>query len=319
VIVTVTLNPALEVRYDADQVELGTANRVSRVRSRAGGRGLTVAGLVQIFGHDVVAAGLVGGSSGELIRTDLARSGVATQFTRISAESRRSIRIVAASTSQVTTLEEPSPYITTEELGRLATDYRALLDGATAVVLCGSLPAGLPAETYGSLTSYATEAGVPVILNASGSALRHGAARGPALVIPEGVAEVTEFARAGTGRDGTGAPSAVVLLTDRGVRVVTADGEWHAAGQPVTGEAGTGEPGTGESGTGESAATGALTSGRLDALVAGFVPGIALGWSWPDMLRHALALVESVTSDGEADLAAYEKLLPEVTVTGPRG
>jgi hypothetical protein len=143
-------------------------------------------------------------------------------------------------------------------------------------------------------------------------------------VIPEGVAEVTEFARAGTGRDGTGAPSAVVLLTDRGVRVVTADGEWHATGQPVTGEPGAGEPGTGESGTGESgagesAATGALTSGRLDALVAGFVPGIALGWSWPDMLRHALALVESVTSDGEADLAAYEKLLPEVTVTGPRG
>ena len=184
-IVTVTLNPALQVRYDADQVELGVANQVSRVRYHAGGRGLTVARLLQTFGHEVVAAGLAGGSSGDLIRAELARAGVATQFTRIGAESRRTVRIADAATGQVTSLEEPAPYITTEELGRLAADYRALLDGATAVVLCGSLPTGLPAETYGSLTRYAAEAGVPVILNAGGSALRHGAARGPALVIPE--------------------------------------------------------------------------------------------------------------------------------------
>ncbi len=58
-------------------------------------------------------------------------------------------------------------------------------------------------------------------------------------------------------------------------------------------------------------------SGRRDALVAGFVPGIALGWSWPDMLRHAVALAESVTPGGDADLGAYEKLLSTVQVTGP--
>ena len=174
-IVTVTLNPALHVRYDADRFELGTANRVSRVRHQAGGRGLAVARLLQTFGHEVVAAGLAGGSSGELIRIELAKAGVATQFTRIGAESRRVVRITDGSAGQVTSLQEPSPYITTEELGRLAADYRALLDGATAVVLCGSLPTGLPAETYGSLTSYATSAGVPVILDADGSALRYGA------------------------------------------------------------------------------------------------------------------------------------------------
>jgi tagatose 6-phosphate kinase len=321
VIVTVTLNPALHVRYDADQVELGAANQVSRVRQHAGGRGLTVARLLHRFGHDVVAAGLAGGSSGELIRTELARMGVATQFTRISAESRRSVRIADASAGQVTSLEEPAPYITTEELGRLAADYRALLDGATAVVLCGSLPTGLPAETYGSLTSYAAEAGVPVILNARGSALRHGAERGPTLVIPEGTADFAQpgpASAAGNGAGGSeaggpeaGRPGAVVLLTERGVRAVTADGVWQASAEP--GPAGAeGEPTTGEPVSVEP------TRGRRDALVAGFVPGIALGWSWPDMLRHALALADSVTPDGEADLAAYEKLLPEVTVTGPR-
>jgi tagatose 6-phosphate kinase len=303
VIVTVTLNPTLLVRYDADRLDLHAANRVSRVRHAAGGRGLAVARLLQRFGHDVVAAGLAGGSSGELIRAELARTGVATQFTRISAESRRAIRISEAATGQLTTLEEPAPYITTEELGRLASDYRALLDGATAVVLCGSLPAGLPAETYGSLASYAADAGVPVILNAGGSALRHAAARGLALVIPDemdGPATAAQLMAAGT--------SAVVLPSERGVRAITGEGEWHAA--------------IGSASASDRAGLGPAdlaASGRRDALVAGFVPGIALCWSWPDMLRHAVALADSVTPDGEADLRAYEKLLPGVAVTVPAG
>ena len=87
-IVTVTLNPSLHVRYDAERVQLGASNRVSRVRHQVGGRGLAVARLLRTFGHEVVAAGLAGGSAGELIRTELAKTGVATQFTRISAESR---------------------------------------------------------------------------------------------------------------------------------------------------------------------------------------------------------------------------------------
>jgi tagatose 6-phosphate kinase len=313
VIITVTLNPALYVHYQADRLVQGAANEVGRVRHEAGGRGLAVARLLHTFGHEVVAAGLAGGSSGELIRIELARAGVATQFTRITAESRRVVRVADASTGLVTSFDEPAPYITTEELGRLAADYRAMLDGATAVVLCGSLPAGLPAETYGSLTSYATGAGVPVILDAGGSALRYGAARGPALAIPDSretagpdAADAEAADRLAGELMAIGAAS-VVLLTERGTRAVTAEGQWHAAITP-------GANALGEQGD----ASEETLAGRRDALVAGFVPGIALGWSWPDTLRHAVALSESVTSDAEPDLDAYEKLLPEVTVAGPR-
>ena len=109
-IVTVTLNPALHVHYQADRVELGASNQVGRVRHEAGGRGLAVARLLHTFGHDVVAAGLAGGSAGELIRNDLARGGVATQFTRIAAESRRVVAVDSAD-GQVTSFAEPSPYI----------------------------------------------------------------------------------------------------------------------------------------------------------------------------------------------------------------
>jgi len=306
VIVTVTLNPALHVHYQADRVVLGAANAVGRVRFEAGGRGLAVARLLHTFGHEVVAAGLAGGSSGELIRNELAKAGVATQFTRIGAESRRVVRIADASAGLLTSFEEPAPYITTEELGRLAADFRTLLDGATAVVLCGSLPTGLPAEIYGSLTSYATGAGVPVILDAAGSALRYGAARGPALAIPDisqtagGAAEGSQSADSVVAELMAGGVNSVVLLTEDGTRAVTAKGRWHAAAviPPAPGDPGE-----------------QTLAGRRAALVAGFVPGVAFGWSWPDMLRHAVALSASVTPDGEADLAAYEKLLPEVTVT----
>jgi fructose-1-phosphate kinase PfkB-like protein len=284
VIVTVTLNPALRVGYQAERVGLGQTNEVSRVRYRPGGRGLAVARVLHTFGHEVVAAGLVGGASGEVIRAQLAQAGVAAQFTRIAGESRRVLEVADACDGPVTTFREPAPYITTEELGRLAADYRSLLADAEAVVLCGSLPDGLPAETYGSLASYAEDAGVPVVLDARGSVLWHGASRRPALVMPEDADHdpATLIARGAGG---------VAFLSGDVVRVATARAQWQAG--LVSGE-----------GIGRS----------RDALVAGLVPGVALGWSWPDMLRHAVALAAAVGANGEVDLDAYEALVPKVSV-----
>ena len=283
-ILCVALNPALHVDYAGEKVRLGADNLVSSVRHRAGGRGLAVARLLHTFGHEVTASGLAGGSAGELLRAELARAGVATRFTRIGAETRRITRVADTADAATTTFREPAPYITTVELGRLAADYRRLLDGATAVVLCGGLPAGLPPDIYGSLTSYAVDAGVPVVLDAGGTELRYGAARGPALVIPEPGDDVdTE----------TGGASAVVCVTELGLQALTPEGQWQADHA-------------------EPAERAVLSR---DGLVAGFVPGTALGWSWPDMLRHALALASSVSPDGEVDLDAYELVLSGVRVT----
>jgi len=290
VIVTVTLNPALHVGYQADRVGLGQANDVTRVSYRAGGRGLAVARMLHTFGHEVVAAGLVGGASGEVIRTELAQAGVATQFTRIAGESRRVLEVTGTRDGPVTSFREPAPYITTEELGRLAADYRSLLADAEAVVLCGTLPDGLPVETYGSLASYAADAGVPVVLSAGGTALRHGASRGPALVMPEPAGQdFAELIETGAG--------AVATRSGPAVRVVAAGERWQAS----------------LAGRGEAAGAGDASRSR-DALVAGLVPGIALGWSWPDMLRHAVALAAAVGADGDVDLDAYEALVPKVRI-----
>jgi len=333
VIVTITLNAALRVAYTAGDLDADGIRAVSRPGYRAGGRGVAVARLLRAFGHDVLAAGLAGGVTGELIRNDLAESGVPTAFTLIRGESRRIFRFAGPKPESVRQFGEPGPYITTEELGRFAGDYRRLMAGAAAVVLCGSLPDGLPPEIYGSLVTYAAEAGVPVILDAGGEELKHAVGHRPDLVVAE-----TSSADPGLGaalvRLGAGAAAVTTGQVAGGqvIRAVTATGEWTAritlAAPPQHVRRAMGP------GAALRPASGAVDSGAAyeparAALVAGLVPGQLLGWSWPDRLKNALALAAAAQGtagpDGAAvpegqgtrylvDLAAYERLLDTVTV-----
>jgi len=287
VIITITLNATLYVSYTAvgpaePETETQPADvvPVGRPRYRAGGRGVTVARVLSAFGHDVLAAGLAGGVAGELIREDLARYGVPAAFTQIRAESRRIFQFEPGALQ----FGEPGPYITTEELGRFAGDYRKLLTSAAAVVLCGSLPEGLPPDMYSSLVRYAAEAGVPVILDAGGEELVLAIRHHPALVVAE-----SRDADAAQRLVRMGAGAAAVICGEK-VQVATAAGEWVAALPDQ-------QPGY------------ALDRG---ALVAGLVPGELLAWSWPDRLRHSLALASS--PGGDVDPRAYEGLLDNVIV-----
>ena len=291
VIITVTLNAALHVAYRVGRAAAPEpVTPVSRPRYLAGGRGVTVARVLHEFGHDVLATGLAGGATGELIVQDLARSGVPAGFTQIRGESRRIFAFDDG--AEVRRFAEPGPYITTEELGRFAADYRSTLSSAAAVVLCGSLPDGLPPDMYASLVRYAAEAGVPVVLDAGGEELVLAARKCPDLV-------VAEAKDAGAARDLLrGGAAAAAVLNDSTVQVVTRSASWTAHVPPPAG-----------SGT---------SSVALDrgALVAGLVPGELLGWSWPDRLRHSLALAAAVArSDREPYLRAYEPLLETVKIT----
>lgn len=289
-IVVVTLEPAVHVSYETQRIVPGQSHPVGRVSYRAGGRGPAVARMLHTFGHEVVAAGLAGGTAGDLVKAELSRVGVPTQFTPIVMESRRVVEVTDLSTGTTTSFAEPSPYITTEELGRLAADYRALIEGASGAVLCGGVPDALPPETFATFATYAAEAGVPVVLDAGGTALAHGVARKPALVIPEELPGDGPGDPAGLVAAGVGA---VVTMSGPEVTVLTGDQEWRARldheqppGQPMS----------------------------RDALVAGFVPGVTLGWSWPDSLRHAVSLAATASLSGRVDLVTYERLLPQVAV-----
>jgi tagatose 6-phosphate kinase len=269
------------------------------VRHRAGGRGVAVARVLHTFGHEVLAAGLVGGATGELIREDLGRSGIPVAFTEIARESRRVLEVTDTGVGRTIRLREPGPYVTTEELGRFAGDYRRLLADATAVVLCGTLPAGLPPEIYGSLATWAAEAGVPVILNAGGSALGYAASRRPDLVVPDADGHPAADPAVGEALLRLGAAAVAIPWPGR-VAVVTKAGRWNAS-----------LDGPGE---GPPEVTDGTGPESLGALVAGLVPGLLLGWSWPDLLQHAVAVAAAAAPSGDVNLAAYERLVDSVTV-----
>ncbi|MBO0818145.1 MAG: 1-phosphofructokinase, partial [Actinobacteria bacterium] len=219
-IVTVTLNTALNVSYEAAGITWYGVNEVPPPRHQAGGRGITVARVLNTFGHDVVAAGLAGGATGEMIRADLATSGIPAEFTWTGTESRRIVRITDTASGRSALFREARPYITTEELGRFAADYRRLMRDATAAVLCGSLPAGLPTEIYGTLATYASDAGVPVVVDAGGGELRYAVARGPELAVADPLPDPDALIAAGAG--------AVVVPSGGELLAVTPEGRWHA-------------------------------------------------------------------------------------------
>ncbi len=313
-IVTVTLNAALDVAYEAEGPSWQATRDITRVRHRAGGSGVAVARVLYKFGHEVVVAGLAGGSTGELIREDLGRSGIPVALTGISQESRRMLAVTDTVSGQTMRLREPGPYVTTEELGRFAGDYRHMLSDATAVVLCGSLPLGLPPEIYGSLATYAAEAGVPVILSTGGEALQHAAARRPDLVVPD---EENEPLAAGSGGSAgsEGPASAEAEAADQAADQAAGSGDALLAQGAAAVAVPAGDRITVVTKAGRWSATlPGLTSGSPGPLVGGLVPGLLLGWSWPDLLRHAAAVAAAATIAGDVNLTEYERLVDQVAV-----
>jgi hypothetical protein len=140
---------------------------------------------------------------------------------------------------------------------------------------------------------------VPVILNAGGSALGYAASRRPDLVVPDADGRPAADPAVGEALLRLGAAAVAIPWPGR-VAVVTKAGRWNAS-----------LDGPGE---GPPEVTDGTGPESLGALVAGLVPGLLLGWSWPDLLQHAVAVAAAAAPSGDVNLAAYERLVDSVTV-----
>jgi tagatose 6-phosphate kinase len=313
VILAVALNATVNVSYEAEGIAWGAPNHISRMTSRAGGGSLAVARVLAGLGEDVLVAGFAGGGGGDLIEADLARAGVATAFTRIGRESRRVIEVLDEAREESTRLSEPAPFITTEELGRFAGEFRKLLPGLDAVVLSGGLAAGLPLDMYASLASYAAEASVPAIVHAGGPVLWRTLDRHPALVL---IASTAGVPGAGVSES----PAALLARGSRAAVMLSGAALLAAAGPGPARPAPGGRADPGAAGPGPDGQWRAALEGypglslSAEAVVAGLLPAVTQGWSWPDALRHAVALGASADLLGEIDLDAYDLLSSEVVL-----
>lgn len=185
-ILTVTLNAALDVTYLVeDGVHPGATHRVRSVAQRAGGKGVNTARVLTSLGEPVLALGLAGGAPGAELRADLDAAGLAHRFTAVAGASRRTVAVVDASGAVgVTGFWEPGPQVSAAEWRAFLTDFRAALPTATAVLLAGSLPPGVPRDAYAVLVSLASTAGLPTLVDADAQALRAALPARPTLVKP---------------------------------------------------------------------------------------------------------------------------------------
>jgi len=174
VIVTVTLNAAMDRTLLVPSFNLGHRHRASQAVASAGGKGLNVARALRGLGVPVVATGFVGGRTGTQIGDDLMNEGILNDFVRIEGESRTSTAVLDPIADQYTEINEWGPEVSADELGRFREKLEYLTQGAEFVVFAGSLPRGVDPAFYGELVRDLAKQQVLTVLDTEGEPLRLG-------------------------------------------------------------------------------------------------------------------------------------------------
>ncbi|MGW1026107.1 1-phosphofructokinase family hexose kinase [Streptomyces sp. NPDC002577] len=302
-ILTVTLNTALDITYRVPSLRPHASHHVTEVTERPGGKGLNVARVLAALGHPVAVTGFAGGGTGRALQEALTGvPGITDALVPVSGATRRTVAVVDATTGDTTQLNEPGPVIAPAEWSAFLEVYEDLLRSSSAVALCGSLPPGVPVGAYAHLVRTARAASVPVLLDTSGEPLRRGIAARPDFVKPNAdeLAELTgshEPLQATRDARRRGARAVVASLGVGGLLAMAPEGHWHATPPAKV----MGNP-----------------TGAGDSAVAGLLSGLVEHLPWPDRLARAAALSAATVRApvaGEFDRAAYEELLPRVAVT----
>jgi 1-phosphofructokinase family hexose kinase len=310
VILTVTLNAAVDRTVAVPNFRLGQRHRAVDARTMAGGKGVNVARALKLLGRPVIAAGLAGGATGTRILERLAEESILNAFTRIEGESRTNLAVVDPTSGEQTEINERGPEISEAEVDRFLEKLLYLAQGASICVLAGSIPPGAPADVYGRLVSELRSLGVLTVLDTDGEPMRAGLRAEPDVVAPNaGEAEEAvghEFNDADdltmglAGLLEMGAGEAVITTADGCVAIV-GDGvdrrRYEVKIDPL-------EP--------------VATVGSGDAFLAGYVAARYDGGGAADCLRFGVACGAESTQHfcaGTLDRREVERLLGRVEVS----
>jgi 1-phosphofructokinase/tagatose 6-phosphate kinase len=183
-LVTVTLNAAIDRTLTVPNFQRGLRHRASQALTLAGGKGINVARSLKAFGIPVVATGLAGGRTGTRIIEELTHESILNDFVRIQGESRTSTAVVDPVTGSHTEINEWGPHVEPDELLSLREKLISLAADAEWVVFAGTLPRGVDDSFYAETIRELTRRGVRCVLDSEGTALALGAEAEPHLVSP---------------------------------------------------------------------------------------------------------------------------------------
>jgi 1-phosphofructokinase family hexose kinase len=308
-IITVTLNAAIDKTLAVPNFRLGRRHRAVEQTAMAGGKGVNVARALRALGQPVIATGVAGGPTGTRIVEHLTEEGILNDFVRIREESRTSTAVVDPTSGDQTEINEHGPHVSDQELDLFVDKLLYLAKGAAVCVFAGSLPRGVDTGLYGRLVEEMRRLGVTTVLDSEGEPLLTATRKRPDVVSPneleaEGLvghefSDEDDRRRALGEMVEMGAREGIITLADGCLAVLGEGSEralFRATLEPL-------EP--------------VSSVGSGDALLAGFVAARYGGHDPEHCLRFAVACGAESTQHfgaGQLEQREVERLLPEVRV-----
>ena len=183
-IITVTLNAALDKTLEVPNFTPGRRHRTVDQTTMPGGKGVNIARAIKRLGQPVIATGLSGGATGTRIVDGLTDESILNDFVRIDEESRTNTAVLDPTTRVHTEINERGPLVSNQELELFRDKLLYLSKGASICVFAGSLPRGLEADVYAGLIREVKRLGVTTIVDTDGEPLRLAVRAEPHLVSP---------------------------------------------------------------------------------------------------------------------------------------
>jgi 6-phosphofructokinase 2 len=278
-ILTITLNPALDLATSCAQLQPQHKMRCGRTGRFPGGGGINVARVVHRLGGDCLALYLGGGVVGDQLQLLMDAEGVPSHRLVIAGETRESFSVIETSTTREYRIVLPGPDVTDGEW-QACLDFLATTTPAPRfVVLSGSLPPTLATDSYAQLARLARSRGCKVVLDTSGAALAAALGSGVYLIKPS-LRELSELTGAAMENETQWRAAAVSLVRDgctelvalslgeRGAMLISADGAWRADALQVDVKS---------------------TTGAGDSFLAAIVWALSRGMALPEAFRQGIA------------------------------
>lgn len=278
-ILTVTLNAAVDKRYVSADWHVDAVNRVQECMATPGGKGLNVAKVAKLAGEDVVASGFEGGHNGRYIVEEVKKLGIEPAFVRVDAETRTCINIYDPKKKTQTEFLEPGAEVTALQVEAFLKQFSALVERSDMVTASGSVPQGIGIDIYQKMAVIAKAAGKEIIVDTSGELLVEAVKAKPLMIKPNTdeikllcgmeVKTTQDMITAAKEIHKSGVSIVVISLGEQGSLMVCEDGVYRARVPKVDAE---------------------NTVGCGDSMVAGFAVGLTRGYELPEILRFASAI-----------------------------
>jgi tagatose 6-phosphate kinase len=303
-ILTVTANIAIDRTYVVDRIEIGAVHKVTKAYAHTGGKGVNVSRTVAALGGKTKVTGVVGANNFDDATRDLTDAGLDSALFMVDGVARQTVTVTAQD-GTTTAFDEPGPEVGADKWVWFERHVDGLLHGADMVVIAGSLPPASPDQSLANLCSLANTHGVPVILDARGTAMRAAQKEKPFIsklnrseleqTLGRELSSDDALLDAATTLHEEGAQSVIVTLGPDGAIGLNGDGAWRVTHAPASGN----------------------PIGAGDAFSAALALALLEDTSFDHALQHgaaaAIASLKAPTA-GALDPAEMQSVLPTVQI-----